>query len=352
MFSPFLLLAAAATAPAPAAAQGPVPGEVKIFKDWYVACDNVWSCDAGTLSDDGSEIFTAQVVRIRREGGPDAPFRIELVPQEEQAKGPAGLVIDGAKPLTGTQDSDGDTWLDEERSMAIARGLANGTSAKVVLSDGSAIPISLAGSSAAMRYMDAIQQRAGTSGAIVATGPKPDTALPPAMPQLTARAATSLIELPDLKAYPKVIADTGCEFRMEGAEDSVESLGQRNGKDMALVLIACDSGAYNFGSVVMIAERPMEDPNARWTFRKAKFEAPTGWGDEEQVAQVVNASFDPATGILSEFAKGRGPGDCGTSNNFAWDGEQFRLAEQHFMDECRGAWDWPRVWVAEVSLVK
>ncbi len=85
MFSPFLLLAAAATP-----ATGPVPGEVKIFKDWYVACDNIWSCEAGTLSDDASELFTAQVVRIRREGGPDAPFRIELTPQEEQAKGRLG----------------------------------------------------------------------------------------------------------------------------------------------------------------------------------------------------------------------------------------------------------------------
>lgn len=346
MFSPFLLLAAA-TSPA-----APVPGEVKIFKDWYVACDNIWSCEAGTLSDDGSEIFTAQVVRIRREGGPDAPLRIGLRPQEEQAKGAARLVIDGGKPLTGKADAEGDTWLDEAQSMAIARGLANGKSAKVVLSDGSAIPISLAGSSAALRYIDAIQQRAGTMGAIVATGAAQDVAEAPAAPLLVARAATRLIDLPDLKAYPKVIADSGCEYRMEGAEDSVEPLGQRNGKDMALVLIACDSGAYNFGSVVMIAERPMEDPNAKWTFRKAKFDGPTGWGDEEQVAQVVNASFDAATGTLSEFAKGRGLGDCGTANSYAWDGEQFRLSERHEMGDCRGAWDWPRVWIAEVSVVK
>ena len=343
IFSPFLLLAAAAD---------PAMGEVRIFKDWYVACDNIWSCEAGTLSDDGSELFTAQVVRIRREGGPEAPFRIELTPQEEQARGPARLVIDGARTLTGTQDSDGDTWLDEEQSMAIARGLANGKSARVVLSDGTTLPISLAGSSAALRYIDAVQQRAGTSGAIVATGAKPDTALPPAAPELIARAATKLIELPDLKRYPEVLAETGCEYRMEGAEDRVEPLGQRGGKDMALVLIACDSGAYNFGSAVMIAERPMEDPNADWTFTKAKFDSETGWGENADVAQVVNASFDPATGTLSEFAKGRGLGDCGTANSHVWDGEQFRFSERHEMSDCRGAWDWPRVWVAEVSVVR
>ncbi|PXW77600.1 uncharacterized protein DUF1176 [Blastomonas natatoria] len=347
MFSPFLLLAAAAASPT-----GPVPGEVRIFKDWYVACDNIWSCEAGTLSDDSSELFTAQVVRIRREGGPDARFRIVLRPQEEQAKGAATLVIDGAAPLTGEPDSEGDTWLDETRSMATARALANGKSASVKLSDESAIPISLAGSSAALRYIDAIQQRAGTSGAIVATGPKPDTALPPAAPELIARAATKLIALPDLKRYPEVIAETGCEYRMEGAEDTVEPLGQRGGRDMALVLIACDSGAYNFGSAVMIAERPMEDPNADWTFTRARFDSETGWGENADVAQVVNASFEPATGRLAEFAKGRGLGDCGTASQYVWDGEQFRLAERHVMDDCRGAWDWPRVWVTDVSVVR
>lgn len=343
MFSPFLLLAATAA---------PVPGEVKIFKDWYVACDNVWYCEAGTLADEGGDFRTAQALRLWREGGPDAPFRIELRPPEEMAAGPARLRIDARPALAGQQDSEGDTWLDEDQSLAIARALANAGKTSLILSDGTALPLSSAGSSAALRYMDAVQQRAGTSGAIVATGAKPDSAQPPAMPQLTARAATSLIELPDLKRYPEVIAETGCEYRMEGAEDRAEPLGQRGGKDMALVLIACDSGAYNFGSAVMIAERPMEDPNADWTFTKAKFDSETGWGENADVAQVVNAGFDPATGILSEFAKGRGLGDCGTANSHVWDGEQFRLSERHEMSDCRGAWDWPRVWVAEVSVVR
>lgn len=346
MFSPLLLLAAAASP------VGPVPGEVKIFKDWYVACDNIWSCEAGTLSDDGSDVFSAQVVRIRREGGPDARFRIALRPQEEQAKGAAKLVIDGAAPLTGKPDSEGDTWLDEARSMATARALANGKSARVVLSDGSAIPISLAGSSAALRYIDAIQQRAGTSGAIVATGARPDSAAPPPAPALVARAATRLIDLPDLKDYPELITESGCEFRKEGAEDSVYPLGQNGGKDKALVLIACDAGAYNFSSAVMIGERPMEDANAKWTFAPAKFDVAPGWGEEGEMIVVVNGSFDPATATLSEFAKGRGLGDCGTANSYAWDGTRFRLAERFTMDDCRGAWDWPRVWTTEVSLVK
>lgn len=343
-----LLLAAAAAASAP----DQTPGEVMTFKDWYVACDNGWNCEAGTLGEEGGDFTAAMALRIWREAGPDAPLRIALTPPQDMAKGPARLKIDARAVLSGTQDSEGQTWLDEASSLGIARTLANGRQAALILSDGHQATLSLAGSSAALRYIDATQQRAGTTGAIIATGSKPDTALPPALPQLTARAASKLTELPDLTLYPKIIAESGCEYRLEGAEDTVHPLGQRGGLDMALVLIACDSGAYNFGSAVMVATRPMEDPNAGWEFAPARFDSPTGWAGDDEVPQVVNANFIPETGILSEYGKGRGIGDCGVASSYAWDGEMFHLSEKHEMGECRGVWEWPRVWVTDVELVR
>lgn len=348
MISALLLIAAANAATAPS----PAPGEVKVFKDWYVACDNVWYCEAGTLAEEGGDFTTAMAVRLWREGGPEAPLRIVLTPSQEMAPGPARLKIDARPPLAGTQDTDGNTALHAAQSLDIARALANGSTAAMMMSDGKSVALSLAGSSAALRYIDAVQQRAGTSGAIIATGTKPDTALPPARPQLTARAASKLTDLPDLKAYPKIIAESGCEYRMEGVEDTAYPLGQRDGKDQALVLIACDSGAYNFGSAVMIATRPMEDPNARWEFVPASFDSATGWAGDDTVPQVVNADFTPETGTLFDRAKGRGIGDCGSASSYVWDGEMFRLSERHEMGECRGVWEWPRVWTTEVSVVR
>ncbi|WP_373487715.1 DUF1176 domain-containing protein [Blastomonas sp.] len=344
MITALLLLASAAATP--------VPGEVRTFGDWYVACDNIWACEAGTLADNGGDFKTAMAVRIRRGGGPDAPFRIGLHPGEEVTAGPARLQIDARPAFGGTPDSEGDTWLDGQQVPAIARLIANGKKAALILSDSSTLPLSLAGSSAALRYMDAAQQRAGTSGAIVATGNKLDTAVPPRAPNIFARKAPAMAGLPDMKDYPQVIAATGCEYRMEGVEDSVFPLDRQGGRDMALALIACDAGAYNVGSVVMIAERPTGDPKAKWTFRNAEFDSATGWGGKDQQRQVVNAGFTPETGALSEFAKGRGLGDCGTANVFAWDGSRFRLSEMHGMGECRGVWEWPRLWVAEVTVAE
>jgi hypothetical protein len=39
---------------------------------------------------------------------------------------------------------------------------------------------------------------------------------------------------------------------------------------------------------------------------------------------------------ISEWAKGRGIGDCGTAATYAWDRQSFRLVEQKEMSECRG----------------
>jgi hypothetical protein len=349
MISAIALIAAATTT---AAQSGPAPGEVKTFGDWYVACDNTWSCEAGTLAAEGGDFTGAMAVRIRREAGPDAPFRIELRPSEDAAKGAAKLKIDARPAFGGTLDSDGDTWLDEEQVPSIARWIATGRRAALLAADGKSIPVSLTGSSAALRYMDAIQKRAGTVGAIVATGPASDTALPPPIPQLTARAAPKIAALPVMKDYPAVIAAAKCEYRQEGVEDTVHPLDRRDGKDLALALIACDSGAYNFGSVVMIAERPEGDVKAKWRFTPARFDHATGWGDDEQAQQVVNAGFEPERGTLSDFSKGRGIGDCGTASNFVWDGAMFRLSELNVMGECRGVWEWPRVWTAEVTVAK
>jgi len=53
---------------------------------------------------------------------------------------------------------------------------------------------------------------------------------------------------------------------------------------------------------------------------------------------LVNASFDK--GILSTHNKGRGVGDCGSSETYVWDGRRFRMTEARVMSECRGSTNW------------
>ncbi|MBC7987325.1 MAG: DUF1176 domain-containing protein, partial [Sphingomonadaceae bacterium] len=111
--------------------------------------------------------------------------------------------------------------------------------------------------------------------------------------------------------------------------------------DTVMTLIACDSGAYNFSSLIYV-RRGGGAPE------QARFDVPVGWNDDGPPV-LVNAWWDPVAATLYSYAKGRGIGDCGTAQSFVWDGAMFRLIEQRVMGECRGSMRWITVWRAEIA---
>ena len=46
--------------------------------------------------------------------------------------------------------------------------------------------------------------------------------------------------------------------------------------------------------------------------------------------------------------KGRGLGDCGSGQDYVWDGKRFRLVQQTDLGECRGMLDYITTWRAQV----
>ena len=59
------------------------------------------------------------------------------------------------------------------------------------------------------------------------------------------------------------------------------------------------------------------------------------------------AYWDEGTRRLASFFKGRGLGDCGAGQEWAWDGEMFRLIHAEAMGECRGSTDYITIWRAQ-----
>jgi len=103
------------------------------------------------------------------------------------------------------------------------------------------------------------------------------------------------------------------------------------GPDQLLWEVPCDAGAYNLISLYMLG-------NAAGTrFVPAVIEGNTGWENQSvPSAQLVNASYDPGTRQLSAFNKGRGLGDCGSSEAWMWDGRRFARLDETVMGECEG----------------
>ncbi len=60
---------------------------------------------------------------------------------------------------------------------------------------------------------------------------------------------------------------------------------------------------------------------------------------------LMNAEYDPELGLISYFAKARGPSDCGVQGAYAWNGQAFVLQSQTQLLTCNALeTEWPTVW--------
>jgi hypothetical protein len=134
---------------------------------------------------------------------------------------------------------------------------------------------------------------------------------------------------------------TGCSDEMKDAQPPAQ---YRLSKTETLILIPCGAGAYNFTSVPVIATGTAGNR----AFRFATFDYQPGWSEDPRHPELINVGWIAEKSRLESFAKGRGLGDCGGSEDYVWDGARFRLVEATAMGECRGAWHWITTWTARV----
>lgn len=300
------------------------------FKDWWVACDNVRECAAYGFSPEDSD-SRPYLKLTRGAGAADAP-RVEVVGQMGASSW--RLQVDG-KPVAGipTLARDEDRlFLNPAQSAALVRAIANGATLEVVAGEETA-PISLSGSSAALRWMDDQQKRAGTLGALVAKGPKPATVPPaPPLPLVRAAAPVSQKGLPTKLPKSVLALMTECEAGI-GERMETEPVIARLSPGVILYAPLCYTGAYNFVHTFIVTDE--QGKGARPLSIQYENGSPT--------SELMNIHFDPARQALSNFEKGRGVGDCGGVNAWVWTGKAFEVVEEMRMGECRGvgAEDWP-----------
>lgn len=343
-----ILLAATYVVAAPAAL-AVTPGKVQIFKDWTGGCDNGLDCQAVALMDDQAPDNFLSVV-VTRPAGPGTAITLE-VESPMFKPGQYQLRVDGRLLASGNvQTADQPIKLTGANAMRLARGMARGN--VVRLSDGNGTEVgkaSLAGSAAALRYIDGQQGRSGIKNAIIATAGKPKAGKRPALPVISVRKITPNDILPDTSALVALSENSPCAAdRFGSTQDTAYSLGNASDGPRALVMINCGAGAYNVSSGVYTGRR---DAKGAWTFAPAKFDyGATGFTAQSAIPILVNANWDAATQTISSYTKGRGLGDCGSSETYVWDGQSFRLTAASFMGECRGSTDWIPTWRAEVRL--
>jgi hypothetical protein len=165
--------------PASAAPDGsaPTPGPLRSFKDWVVGCDNLRSCVALGLSPEGQD---NAYLRIGRGGGaadePEISFSVLF---DEAPKDPTlTFALDGGptpRPIKGAVDgSFVKASLPPQEARSFLSALKSAKTLTLTL-HGAASPfrVSLAGSAAALLFMDDSQGRVGGVTALAKPGPAP-----------------------------------------------------------------------------------------------------------------------------------------------------------------------------------
>jgi hypothetical protein len=350
----FLVAAAFVSAALSAASAS---GDIRQFRDWTAACDNLRACNAYGFD---AELSGNNYLRLERAGAADSALRMTIVVDAQKdvkltlAFDEPGLAGLPAGPIAGDANGDDDyRRLTISEPQAVAAALASLRKAKTLVitridpagappSDPVISEISLSGLAAALLWIDDQQKRVGTVTALVGRGDKPAAAVP-AVPAAPVVVAARRASGPVPKKAPAAVvakARAVCEDKTIGEPDDVSRLAAND----VMYSFVCPglSGAYNYFNALVI-DTPSRPP------RLAEFRFPRDYGATDHDYSPINAGFDATTQTLSTFNKGRGIGDCGSASDWVWDGQAFRMIGSKAMPDCHGVGesDWPTVYRAE-----
>ena len=297
-------------------------------KDWSLQCDNTRACRATGYQDENVDAQPVSML-VSREAGPGTPVEIKLTVYTEGAAPAALRLAVGRKVIGGLK---GDPASVPAKDVPeVLRQLLNADTATVQAGK-QRWTLSLAGVKAVLLKMDETQGRIGTPGALVRPGDRPESSVPQALPAPVISAAKPVAKRPGDDALGRRIFASFPKSERETISD------QCNGGDVPaanveifrlddktlLISVPCGMGAYNFSSLLWMA-------NDRVPYQPRAVQA--------------NGDFDPATGNVHSAMKGRGLGDCWSTEDWQWDGHDFVLAGRADSGQCRGfpggAWSLP-----------
>ncbi len=316
----------------------PQPGKLQTFKDWIVGCDNTLRCDAVALTTDGGDADTL-MVDITREAGPGSVAVLVVPLPDKTAAGERFTLSIDAKVrarIVATREP----VVNVPLTRALIDALSTGAKIALVDANGASVgEASLAGLAASFLSMDDRQHRVGTTGALKAPGAKPDVAVAPPAPVIVIPARSSRPPRTIGAALAaKLIGPDAATCEYSHGEVAPRASRLDAGHSVVVIDHPCGNGAYNvFSSVFILDETGPPRP--------AQFDVDPGMGEQGDT-DLTNGDWDPKTQRIDSYAKGRGIGDCGTSQSYAWDGARFRMVEMTEMGECRGSVDWIRTWTA------
>ncbi len=307
-------------------------------ENWEVYCSNIGTCRAAGYSEYDEVDHPATILLVRKAGANQqvsAEFALSGDESELAKKviknihfyvneKDLGLVVSEQSnlPITGTL-----TQIQTNNLLKYAN-----QSAKIEFKNNDyRWIISDKGMTASLLKMDDFQKRLGTTGALVKKGQKDESnVLKPQIKLIVKKVKTSnkpyLTLTPKSKQY-KPVLDTLMQSKPK-PEDDIDSCEGNVGEDgsnqninlyhltnhKVLASMLCWRAAYNEGYGMWVLDESLKG--------KANF------------ITNIASGFEDST--IDSFQKGRGIGDCISTSNWVWDGQQFVKTQDMWTGMCIG----------------
>ncbi|WP_198963506.1 DUF1176 domain-containing protein [Sinorhizobium fredii] len=322
-----------------------VAQEMAYFGNWAVGCDNLRSCSAIGLSDEGAKIG---FVKIERGGEANAAPLVTLGLYEVgSGRGSKLEAFLDDRHVGGHVSEHDDVYmkalLTGEAADAFVVALGKARQLRISRSDGtgrasSPAVIAAAGSVPSLRFVDDRQTRSGTVTALVNKG-RQSASRVPAVPEAPLVVAKP-IQIVEDGPPPASIANAAKDADILACPDGMEPIVARLSARRTLWGICNWAAAYNIGYSFFLVAEGQVTPVAFEVHGSSNSRFQHG---VSVLTELVNPSISRDGLTLSATNAGRGAGDCGEKGEWAWDGERFQLLRYSRLDTCRGivASEWP-----------
>ncbi len=308
-------------------------------QDWEIYCSNTGTCRAAGYQNEDGQNEPASVLLTRKAGAKQTVSAEFALANFEQESLPAAKLQNihfyvNGKDL-GQVSVDGTEFpIMGKLSTNQVNGLLQQAKQKtdiVFKNSNVQWQISDAGMTASLLKMDDFQKRVDTVGALIKKGNADESKVLAAQPKLVVKKVKTadkpyLTLQPKMKqyqsVYPLLMAaqpipkeEGFCEgiYNGDGTESQpIELYKLSNNKVLAMTL--CWRAAYNEGYGAWILDQSL-----------------TG-----KATLVTEHASDFGSGIMSSAQKGRGIGDCWSSDEWVWDGQKFVHTKDMWTGMCKG----------------
>lgn len=313
--------------------------------DWQLACDNTRTCRAAGYHSDDDELAVS--VLLTRKAGPRQPVTGDIMigrydENEALKKLPSVFTLSMrinnrvVGQIVIRQDSLAAN-LSAKQVDALLAALPGNNHIEWVAGEHS-WHLSDKGAAAVLLKMDEFQGRIDTQGALFKKGPRHENAVLPPLPEPVVFAAPLVKPLAGddrfatenseaiRKTLRATVKNDDCSALMEDQAGEAKLFITRLTDTKMLVSTECWSAAYNSGhGYWAINDSPPYDP-----------------------VLVTTSGSEHSDGTIHASHKGRGLGDCWSSNAWTWNGRQFIHTASSSTGMCKllapgGAWSLPTI---------